>query len=56
MYLVLKNFPVIEGSWNVLAVVKIDILRIVVYIRILENTTCTSVDSNVSSKTKITLF
>ena len=56
MYLVLKNFPIIEGSWNVLAVVKIDILRIVVHILVLKNTTRTSVHRDVSSQTKMTIF
>ena len=44
---IMQNFPIIKGSWNILAVIEINVLIIVVDIRELEKATGASVHRNV---------
>ena len=44
---IMQNLPIVKRSWNILAVIEIDVLIIVVDIRELEKSTGSSVNRNV---------
>ena len=49
-HLVLQHLPVVEGGWDVLLVVEIDLLAVVVHIRELQDTMSSGVHRDVTSK------